>query len=121
MQVDSIILKIIESSIFAGILILVLWAFFVKFLPRLTKSIDETTERNSKEHAALTLMLLTVERRMNWHEAKVYGVNPSTGTDQNMQQKAATEAFIRAEGAYKRLNRDIHELFDIPNGHNRSQ
>jgi len=113
--VDSIILKVIESSIFAAILILVLWAFFVKFLPRLTKAIDESTDRNSKEHAALTLMILNAERRMNWHEARVYGVNPSTGETQNDQQKAATESFARAEGAYKRLNRDIHDIFGMNN------
>ncbi len=121
---ETIIIKIIESSIVAGILIIVLWVFFTKFLPDLiasikdvNKSFVQSADRSTKEHAALTLMILNVERRMNWHEAKVYGVNPSVGSTQDEQQKAATEAFIRAEGAYTRLNHDIHELFGIPNNH----
>ena len=107
---ETIILKIIEQSITAAILVVILWIF----LPRLIRTLDTSIDRSTKEHMAITLMLLNVERRMNWHEAKVYGVNPSTGANQDEQQSAATESFQKAEQALKILTHDIHELFGVP-------
>ncbi|NNL47626.1 MAG: hypothetical protein HKO76_04605 [Acidimicrobiia bacterium] len=99
---------IFEKSVIAGILGIVLWLF----LPRLIKAIDSMAARNAAEHQAIMLMLNHLETRMNWHEAKVYGVNPSVGADTDEQQRAAVDAFMAAADGLTEVKEEIRRYFD---------
>ena len=105
---EQIILKIIESSVSAAVLVLVLWVF----LPRLIKSMDQMGKSNTREHIAIFMLLTGIEKRMNWHEAKVFGVNPSTGNTDNERFQAARESFERANANIEKLEAELHQLFD---------
>lgn len=106
---DAIVIKLIESSVSAALLMVVLWVF----LPRLIKSIDDQASKASKEHEALILMLTHIEIRLNWHEAKVYGVNPSVGDSDDQRYRQAAENFQKAEGEVRKLRADIHRVFGL--------
>lgn len=102
------IFKIIENSIGAGIALILLWVF----LPRLLKLIDNMDRRNGKEHEAVLLMLAKIESHMIWHEAKVYGVNPSVGDTDTEIHRNAEAAFRRNLKELESLQESIKRIFE---------
>lgn len=100
--------QIAESGVSAILLTIVLWIF----LPRIIKSIDLLTDANTRQHQAMTTMLVHLEQRLQWHEAKVYGVNPSTGETREESCRAAIEAFQQYNRQLEVLRHDIQILFN---------
>ena len=111
---EQIVIKVIEASITGAALFAVLWVF----LPRLLSTIDAMDRRNVRDHTAISMMILNLATRLNYHEAKVYGINPSLGSE-NERIQAANESFRKACDELEQLRRDLQSLYhtqDISNG-----
>lgn len=105
---ESIIAKLIESSVSAALLMIILWVF----LPRLIKSIDRLTEVNSREHEAIATMFVHLEQRLNWHEARQMGLYPEeNGAPNDKNWRAAVDNFQRANAGLEDLGEDLKRLF----------
>lgn len=109
---DAVLIKLIESSVSAALLAAVLWLF----LPRLVRSIDALTELNTRQHEALTLLLVHLERRLTWHEARALGDAPVDDPQRERLWRTARESFDRANAELMDLRRDLMRVFGVPRG-----
>ncbi len=105
---DTVMISLVESGVSAVLLALVLWVF----LPRVVTSLDALTERNTREHMAITVTLAHFMSRLSWHEAKVHGIDSVVSDSHDPQMRAAIEAFRDSQAETAHLEQTIRDLFN---------
>ncbi len=123
------LLTLFKELGYFGLLVAVLWYGGFKALPRAIQALDSNTkalkglaEHNdithqmlisviSKQNRVVILFLIELGYRLQWHEATIRGVNPSSGKDVEERLAGAVETFKRAQGSTEKLESEVKRLF----------